>query len=186
MKRFKILSAALLAACMALATVAWAAGERHVIELTAGSPVRAGVACYPQALLAYTPGATFTATVNVVRVRTVYEPVVTTNANVETKYRVTWETGNTTNVEDYASAGNAASRAAAIQANTNLTLLGGGYTTNYTTNVYAIVTNQAARDMRIYTNRYAGATPLYIMPNDLLELNPPAESDYWVNLIVQE
>lgn len=178
----------LLAACMVFATEAWAQGRRHAIELTAGSSVRAGCAGQTSALLAYAPGVDLSATVNVVRVRMVYEPEVTTNANVETEYRVTWISGAgttnaVTNSTAFAERANAAGRYSVLAADTNLTV---SFATNYTTNVYAIVTNQVARDVRLFTNNYMGGGPVYVLPNDLLELVPTGKSNAWVNLVIQE
>lgn len=160
MKRFKILSAALLALCIALATASAEWVRVHVPQAgRSGEITEVGK-------VAAIVGSAEDVWVQCIRRHWTTVEQVTTNANVETEYRVRWKTGNTTNIEHYASAGNAAVRVAAIQANTNLTLLGGGYTTNYTTNVYAIVTNWVPAVASAETNTLdIGA---FVLPGDIL------------------
>ena len=67
-------------------------------------------------------------------------------------------------------------RVAAIQANTNLTLLGGGYTTNYTTNVYAIVTNWVPAVASAETNTLDIGS--FVLPGDILvEVSDVCDTD---------
>ncbi len=157
MKRFKILSAALLALCIALATASAEWGRVHVPSYDSCEVAEIGKVA---AILGED------VSVDCIRRHWTTVEQVTTNANVETEYRVRWKTGNTTNIEHYASAGNAAVRVAAIQANTNLTLLGGGYTTNYTTNVYAIVTNWVPAVDSATTNTLSVGD--FVLPGDIL------------------
>ncbi|MBR3583188.1 MAG: hypothetical protein IKO01_07085 [Kiritimatiellae bacterium] len=160
MKWFKILSAALLALCIALATASAEWVRVHVPQAGRGGEIS------EVGKVAAIVGTEEDVWVQYIRRHWTTVEQVTTNATVETEYRVRWKTGNTTNTEYFASASNAAVRVAAIQANTNLTLLGGGYTTNYTTNVYAIVTNWVPAVASAETNTLdIGA---FVLPGDIL------------------
>lgn len=165
MKRFKILSAVLLVVCIAAAT-AWAEWVRvHVPQNgSAGEVAEIGkVAAIIGAEDVW---------VTCIRHTWTTDAQVTTNANVETDYRVRWKTGNTTNTEHFAFVGNAIARVDALRAitnaNTNVTLLGNSpwYTTNHTTNVYAIVTNMVPVVESATTNDLAVGD--FVLPGDIL------------------
>lgn len=157
MKRFKILSAALLAACAALAT---AFGAWLVVPVGAGGDVEIEEAGKVAAILDGDADC----------IRRVWgsADVVTTNATSETRYSVTWISGAgttnaVTNAASYADLANATARYATVAADTNLTV---SLSTNVQWHVYSVTTSAVPVVVSATTNQLEANA--FVLPGDLL------------------